>query len=459
MIVALFAWAVSIACILPLTLWAIRNKRPALVAICVILAIQTHIRPMLFFLGLGQPFPGTHFAATEWMLIATACLTVAAWVVMTAASYLALSPASVVLGTMLPQAPEQARPDLVRLAALSCALLALAATGYFVIREGGIGQFVYAVKIEKSLAGSFVFREIGTLAIVLCLYGLCLHARSGSSGPEVIPRRYRVFFFGLILALFVSNYMWGDRYNIAVLVLAIGLTWHLHIRPLRTPEIVTWGLAILIVLQALKYLRLALFEQASGLDASANEDFWLSLSVSLHFTQFDAFMLALRDAGDLFAFRGGADFWNGLISWIPRTILPDRETFNIGPWFRRIYEPTRINGWPITVIGSWYVNFGALGLPLGAMISGVVAAAIDHAYRNGGAAWSAAMGPMIAFLMLDGGVNTGLPQRIVLLLIPLFLFALVLRLTAPRAHIRPELPDAARPAAQSPPPRPLARQR
>jgi oligosaccharide repeat unit polymerase len=451
MAAAVIAWAISLGILACGLVLFLRQNRPAGAAVMVILLAQIHIRPVLFFLGLDAPFPYDYFRATEWVLVATASLTTAAWMLLFIAAYYALQPVAGVFGGAFPQAPARYSATVALLCTVLVTGLGFLATAWLVLRSGGIGPFIYAVKVSKALQGMYIFRELSVLAAILSLFLLVAHfsptrRHKGTLRPELTL---------LLCALFVVNlavnYAWGNRYNIALLLFASALAWHVHVHRINPVRALALVLVIAALLQSLKYLRGNLVFDTLGRSYESNQSFWLDVSTSLHLNQFDAFMLALRDAGSRFEFRFGADFWNGLVSWVPRSILPERETYHIGRWFRKVYYPEIENGWPITVIGGWFVNFGPAGIPLGAMASALVAGAMDRAYRAARRdPWAAVAGAVIPFLMLDGGLGTGFPQAVFMLLIPLWLFTLALRLTAParppRAAVPPRAANGLRPA-------------
>ena len=225
----------------------------------------------------------------------------------------------------------------------------------------------------------------------------------------------------------MSNYLWANRYNIAISVVCMMITWHVYVRKLSFARVLILGGGFLAILQGLRAMRFIFFSDIVGRNVDPNFSFWQEISLSLHLSEFDAMMLALRDVGERFNFRYGADFYNGLLSWIPRSLLPSKESFHIGEWLRQAYDPSQVNGWPPSIPAAWYVNFGILGIPLGAMISGYLFATFDAHYGRRESAWNAVLGVMLVLMMTGGGLSMGFPQQIVLSLIPLWIIALLMR--------------------------------
>ena len=247
------------------------------------------------------------------------------------------------------------------------------------------------------------------------------HLKKKTNGKIKITPAACAYMTILVLCM-ATNDLWGNRYNIALALISAGLAWHFYVKKASAVKVVIFTLGAFGLLQILKDVRGELVAGSVGREFNNLEDFWLDISTSLHFVEFDALLLALRDAGNLFEFRFGKDFLNGLLSWVPRSLFPEKESFHIGGWFRRVYQPNKINGWPVTTIGGWYLNFGIFGILIGTAISGFVVRVFDEAFKNVASnPWHASIGVGLSIFMLEGGVNTGFPQRIVLLIIPLAL--------------------------------------
>lgn len=414
------------------------------VAVCFILMVQVGVRPAMFLLGLDRPAPYAWFDPDSWALMTVALLLATTWLLVLNAVSLGFR--SLAGGhVMFPRIARTPDIGLITFTGLMVTLLSLGLTGYLVLTSGGVAQFVYGVKIGKDFAGLYVFREIATLANAVLIYAALVtyktpaHKRGFLGKPSII--------IGLIFVNLATNYMWGNRYNIAVMLLAAGVAYHFHVRRLRFNEVLIASALLLVSLEGLKIMRNAMVSDVVGRDISNDFSFWLQISASLHFNQFDAFMLALRDVGDKFDFREGKDALNGLLAWVPRFIYAEKETYHIGGWFRRVYEPAKQNGWPITVIGNWYVNFGIAGVFLGAAISGIVVALADNVFRAANTdPWLAAIGSVVAFQLFDGGVNFGFLQGYILLVVPLALVAWFFRFVSrpaqvPRKHGRAAVLD------------------
>jgi oligosaccharide repeat unit polymerase len=438
MILAVISWLIGVMIMAPALLFFIRRGNVAAIAVLLILVPQIFVRPALFFAGLDQPYPYEYFGRPDWDLIATGLSVATGWIVIFSVTHQILIRPLQPFGRLLPQINADFNIRILFLCALGTTLLGMLSTGLLVKSAGSLANFMYQVKVGKELAGSYVIREISVTGAIFSALTILYYEKRHRSGLGSGRSRRMVWIgAGLMIINFAFNYFWGNRYNIAMITVAMGVAWHFHIKRIRMGQLIRLVLVAALVLQILKLVRNAAVEEALNREIERNQSFWLDISTSLHLNQFDAFILALRDAGDRFAFREGRDFLNGLVAWIPREFYPNKETFHVGAWFRQVYEPHAVNGWPVTTMGSWYVNFGALGIVIGGVVSGIVAAWFDAGYDKVRVSfWQATVAPAMAFLMFDGGVGTGFVQDIFLVLIPIYLLALTLRILRKRKSRR-----------------------
>jgi hypothetical protein len=142
-------------------------------------------------------------------------------------------------------------------------------------------------------------------------------------------------------------------------------------------------------------------------------------------------MLSFRDWPDQFQYRDGEDFYNGAVGVIPRAVWAGKPTaISPGKWFRQVYEPGKVNGWPMGAGALWYLNFGWWGLVVGGLISGtalgLVAAAQRRRPSNG---FNTAVGVVVGVYVLGLGWDSETLIRAIIWLVPLWLVG---RYVAPR---------------------------
>ncbi|MEQ9058423.1 MAG: O-antigen polymerase [Gammaproteobacteria bacterium] len=413
-----------------------KSAKVVVVTLWIISVPQVLVRPLLFFLGLDDPYPPELFSGPSWDLVARAQLIHLAWILLIAATHMAFSRPMVPVARLLPRAEGTSSRKILVLAALVTTLIGAILTGLLLLRAGSVNALMYQAKVAHALAGHYVIREISVVgAIVAALAALYYEKRYRESRALRGARLMVWICVSLFVVNLAFNYFWGNRYNIAMLLIAVVLGWHYYVKRLSVVRTVLVVVVLAVVLQTLKVIRNEGVEAVLARDVVIDQPFWTDLSTSLHFSQFDALMLALRDGGERFAFRNGADFKNGLVAWIPRAIYPGKETFHVGGWFRRNYQPEKINGWPVTTMGDWYLNFGYWGILLGAVVSGLAAAFFDAGYRHvRDSHWEAVVAPAVGLLIFDAGLDPGFVQRTILVLVPIAILAAALNV-AERMHV------------------------
>lgn len=440
-IFALIAWLMSAAAYGTALVYFFRVRAFATFAALVMLSILLNVRPLMFLLGLDTPFDQLLYD-DYFFRSAVASVSGLVWLaVFSISSIVFLKPMTAIGNALLPQGPRVPPARIMAIFAALFTLIAAVATFYMIRQAGSIAKFMWEVKIGKELKGSYWILQLNVLAAIIGLYGLlgsAVPARSGGRAYKRLSLRNSLFYGTLVLIGIAGNYLWGNRMNVALFMFVAGISIHTFIRPFRLRELVLGAVLAMAFLTGLGLLRNSMVDSVTGVTRVLQDEDSGPRAVSskLHFVEFDALMLAERDAGHLFEFRLGQDFYNGLVSWIPRSIMPERETYQIGGWLRRVYEPARTNGWPATVIGDWFTNFGWPGIPLGAMISGAMAAMINGAYgRVRENAWHIMMACVLGFFLLNGGVDTGVPQAAFGTLLPLALLAVGLKLFAPAQRL------------------------
>jgi oligosaccharide repeat unit polymerase len=380
-------------------------------------------------LGLDQLQPDDEFSPTDWDVQTNALVIVTVWIIGFFVVHQFVIRARA-LGNLLPQVGQTYSVNMLLSATLFTTFLGLLLTGIFVIQTGSVGAFMYAVKIEKAFAGSYVIREISVVGAIFCTLSLFHFEKQYRAGiRRKVARKMVWICLALLLINLAGNYAWGNRYNVALIFLAFMIAWHFQIRALNWKKIAILLLLAAIALQGLKVMRIAAVSGQVGFDVGPESSFWRNVSTSLHAVQYDALVLALRDAGERFPFRNGRDFKNGLVAWIPRSLYPAKETFQVGGWFRRVYQPDKVNGWPMTIVGAWYVNFATWGIVFGVLASGILVGVFDANYRNlRGSLWQGVIAPMLAFFLFSGGgVGAGFLQNVVFYLVPIAFLAFLLK--------------------------------
>lgn len=335
------------------------------------------------------------------------------------------------------------RPRLDRQMKLSIVLTILSSLLTFVLlsRYGGISQMLFAAKGQKDLAGLYVLRSIPSIAALLSV-ALFLALRQKDQPWNHHGYRLWALSAALLNAFYV--FLWGTR-TVAALVLVVLLTGRLLFHPeregqvgdrlaIRRRYIEIAGVAIMMIaaVVGLRLLRDQLFIGRIS-PAIAGQSRVQQVSIASNSVYFDANVLALRDWPGPHPYRGGTDFTNGIIGMIPRSLWREKPTQILsGTWFRQLYEPTKVNGWPLGSVGDWYLNFGYGGIATGGVVSGVLFSVLMGAWR-GSKKTPLGYAAMVAVVLMTMpiGYRAETPLRWASWLLPLWL---TVRFVTPRRH-------------------------
>jgi hypothetical protein len=277
-------------------------------------------------------------------------------------------------------------------------IIATAVTAGLLARYGTFGGILRAGKVTKSLGGLYFLRVFPAIASVVSA-SLCLTLlqRRREGRPSNRPLVATSLFCALLNAAYV--YLWGSRAVIAaVLFIFVAGQWQLgrgmvgssspklERRSARTGQRrIRMLLTIGLLIGAVFGLRLIRDTALSGHVSKTiqGESEVRRFSVASNSTHFDATVLAIRDWPSTYGYRDGEDFITGLDGIVPRTVWAGKPTdIADGAWFRQVYQPAVKNGWPLSAVGDWYLNFGLLGVTAGGLISGLIFAGLMYIWRK-----------------------------------------------------------------------------
>lgn len=443
----------------------VRSSTDLILVYLLVFAQFYWLRPVLFATGLDTPSPSSEFFSdTVPGLVTTTTVGLSLFLLTT------LLTAGLYLRTELPGwGPCFTRGSVhlgrLRLVVLTLTGAAAVVSAYLVVSHGGVGALVTAAKFDKALAGLFVLRVIPSIGAVAALGGfLEAHSRRASAGLR-----------WLMLACAVANagfvFLWGSRSLLVVLgaVVVLGLRRNQATRaeagdsaqdrardldpdqdssqpaavepiepatplpePVRqaAPRRKVVGrlvLATVMVVVAAGGLRVARDNLMHGevLDVYADASMWRQLSLATNATYYDAAMLSFRDWPSEHDYRNGYDFVTGLVAFVPRVLWAGKpDSIAPGRWFRQVYQPDKVNGWPMGAAGLWYLNFGWLGLILGGLLSGLLLGALAKAQRlrpdNG---LNTAVAVMVGVFVVGIGWDSDTLLRLLIWVGPLWVIA------------------------------------
>lgn len=386
-------------------------------------------RPLQLAVGLDGPTPDYIFTTGHLNLVVMAEAAALAWLGCFALGAYAANAVGAPAMAMFPKLRAEPNPTLVLAALVALTALAGVVTLWLLSASGGaLAESIRFVKAEKAVTGFYFLRQFAVLGALMATFALFYFSYLARVRGVYVPS----WWAWLALLCFAVNafgiYAWGQRYAIAMASVGMAAGVHYYIRRLRWLELALLGGLFIFVFLGLRLLRDELLIPEGVITPIESGNIWRKIAVSMHGSQFDALLLVMRDYDLQAGLRWGEDFFAGIAALVPRQLWPDRPAFNTGAWFRRIYEPETLNGWPITPLGDWIVNFGYLGLAIGGALSGYILRSAqlvyDDLWRN---PWSMTMAVVAALFVLPGGLTAGSPQSFLSTVIPLAIIALALR--------------------------------
>jgi hypothetical protein len=380
-------------------------------------------RPVLFILGLDVPEPEALFNPPD----EAADLTVTALGISVFLLAMYLATRAVLRSGLRGFGPffTRSEPSLARLQRVTVGFTVVATliSGYLLLSHGGVGSVLSAAKVDKAFAGLFVLKVAPSMGAVVGM----------ATALEAFPRRRpRPFVLGLGCGFLNAAYvfLWGSRQMLVVVVaiLVVGIQRRYDARSqLRRPVLGRLLVSALLVIGLAGGLRMVRDQFINGQVQPVYADAGLARRASLgtNAVYFDAAMLAFRDWPRHHPFRQGHDLVLGLEQAVPRKLWPGKPTDVVpGAWFRQIYDPTAVNGWPMGDAALWYLNFGWLGLAVGGIGSGILLGGVALAQRrrpeNG---FNTASAMVTGVFVISTGLDGGLLASAVIWWLPLWLIA------------------------------------
>ena len=353
---------------------SVRNAFDAVDCYLATMAVLLVWRPLVIALSFDQYFPDSLFGLESTDLLINAQLAVTGW--------LFASAIGIQIGRSLtrgrPWLPGGSRPFTeaqLLAASLVLLLLALAVTVPLWLQFGGPSGLTTAFKRDKAVSATFLRLP----AIVGALFATATVLQSLEVGRP--GQRKRAVRFAALAALAghaYLSYSWGAR-DVPVIA-AIALTGgasHYHLYPKSRKWKLALGLGATVTIAfGLRLVRDIAINEAV-LSTINDQSFVRQVSVGANLAKFDAFSLVLRDWPSVFDFRLGEDFVASARSAIP-LIPDDPDSMSVALRVATTYIPNRANGWPISPIGDWYINFGYFGIFLGGLLSGWTFGWLQH---------------------------------------------------------------------------------
>jgi oligosaccharide repeat unit polymerase len=198
----------------------------------------------------------------------------------------------------------------------------------------------------------------------------------GKNNPKIFKYSLATLMLGITHSIIIS-----ERSGIFFPVFLLFLQYMIFIKKSISYKKLALVFGVSVVMLTVMYLgRLNLLRyktfafSVKTLDYSMVHTMFLSVNISC----FDNYILVLQDYKEE-NYRKGEDFITGMKGIIPRAMWKNKPTdIHPGDSFRRMYLENSRSGWPVTVIGEWYMNFGIWGIFYGAILSGIVLRSIKE---------------------------------------------------------------------------------
>lgn len=379
------------------------------------------LRPLLMVLGLDTPFPDRFFNLTSASdLAGTTLLWLTAFLVFFAVGVIGVCTFVRPRGSLI-FVREEPSLDRMYIATIGLTAIATVISAYMIARYGGVGAFITAVKVDKSLVGLYALKVPAAIGAVVAMATL---VQMRGQMEQVTRRKSIVILMCGILNGF-SVFIWGQRSTLVVVgvILLIGLR---KAGPQRSAVAGTWLrllLAVAVVFAISSGLRVArdTLIQGEVQDVVAEANVWRQASLATNSIYFDSSMLAFRDWPDVREYRLGVDFATGATGLVPRAVWAGKPSdVTIGRTFRAYYQPQVVNGWPVGAPTLWWLNFGPLGVLLGGLVSGIGFGWLRSAQRNSSASgFNLAVALVTAVYVFQTGISSQWPVYFAIWTVPL----------------------------------------
>ncbi len=328
---------------------------------------------------------------------------------------------------IFPLSPHSVRPFRASVVlGISIALVSLIVIYLFSVGGSDPARISYAVRVERVFSGFSFLSNINVFAAYFCAaFGFqSKHYRD----PSKINLGRTVLLLSLSLLLILPSALMADRDNLVFFLVFLVIGTSLYVSPSFKYFALPLGVLAIWLIVELQSVRLS----AWGYDKEYSSIF-RKISSGLNHQFYDSYILLVKGIeSDWFSPTGlhlGFDYLLGILGVIPRFLWPEKpEMVDPGIWFSTQFIPDATYGWPVSVIGEWWLNFGVVGSFIGGTLSGILykSATLKYTdFRSNPYSYMAAY--VLATRVITLGYSTSTPMFYVLNIIPLFLLFSILR--------------------------------
>ncbi len=386
----------------------------------VFFSLRFILRPLFLWLEVDSHYL-SYLVADEpsSVLFVTSCLLFLFYISVTS-GFLYFKPLSAWFHSVLPSF-NRSISDL-RLIVCTTALTAASVLSYLTLLfDVGSVAAVTLLAREGQIAGIQLYTMLAQVSVIL---SVCSLFYFWFQDVDFLKKIISVLLFLASISVVV---LLGDRSGVLIPFIVFIILYHVLIKKISYITLTTLFVVVIIGLFATNVLRGSLLSDEQHIEnltistlVPSSERLARDITSAANLNTYDHFSVLVSD--DNLQYRGGVDFYRGLIGVIPRVVWGGKpEIINPGRWFNNEYVSSKPIGRPITTAGIWYANFGITGIIVGGIVTGIIFSSLHLFYLRAQSLWPALVyGATILFVLLPG-VNSVTPIQVVKYLVPLFI--------------------------------------
>ncbi len=247
--------------------------------------------------------------------------------------------------------------------------IGIAAQVAIIARAGGPGESLKNAADQAALSDSFVLFLLSGFAFA----GLIVWA----AWRRPRTRLEWMAFFGSLLAICAFAVAAGSRSQVFLVLFAVAVVKHFIWNPWRRRELLAGVVVGLAFVSGFLALREYADEGSLGRAASKAPHYMLDERVVLNdITSFDHVLYVTSIYGQTRAHEHGSFLAGGVRAYVPRAIDPGKPEGGDIVLRRVVWRERFGAGRPPTAVGDLFIDFGYVGVALGALFIGILARAL-----------------------------------------------------------------------------------
>jgi hypothetical protein len=347
---------------------------------CYFFAAMYLLRHLILMLGLDTPMPDEYFNFDVTGLRVYAVFNVLVWTIFFLLAIYCVKK-NVVLEALFPRAPLVVNETRLMLVVVCLFLFNLFITMHLLYRyDFNFALISYGVRVEKIFSGLSFLLSVHVFAAYTAACAAFYFYLQRKAGTGLGRRFY--FLSALAFLSIFTSVLTGDRDNIVFFFVFYFLSLCIYISPKFKHLFLPFALCAMWLLILMQKTRLASW----GFEKEYSSLF-RQISSGLNHQFYDSYMLLVAAiSNDWFlgeGFRLGKDFYLGVVGVIPRILWSGKPIMvDPGIWFSNKFINDATYGWPVSVVGEWWLNFNVLGVAFGAFVSGAIYSVLSNKYQD-----------------------------------------------------------------------------